>query len=272
MATRSSILAWRIPMDRVTWRATVHGVAKSQTQLSDQAQHSTHGIYTWLPSVSTNSPVVQLVDSVCQCRRCKRCRCHLGRYLGEGNGNPLQYSCLENSIGRGAWRATVLEVAELDKTEWLSTAQPSLYRHNSHSEPEHGVLLLPPQSLPVSSWLLVQGVNRAFSSGSWVLPRKSLQQTLARKDFLKTRDTVNTRDPPLQVNPGRTHCLQFSCESPLILILSLPPSSLAAEAIFKLPWQPEDRLGLLWCCSHQRLSGRVVEEPVPLPSCREQCP
>ena len=30
-----------------------------------------------------------------------------GRSPGEGNGNPLQYSCLENSMGRGAWRATV---------------------------------------------------------------------------------------------------------------------------------------------------------------------
>ena len=34
MATYSSILAWRIPMDRGAWRATVHGVAKSQTRLS----------------------------------------------------------------------------------------------------------------------------------------------------------------------------------------------------------------------------------------------
>ena len=31
MATHSSILAWRIPMDRGVWRAMVHGVAKSQT-------------------------------------------------------------------------------------------------------------------------------------------------------------------------------------------------------------------------------------------------
>ena len=31
MATHSSILAWRIPMDRGAWPATVHGVAKSQT-------------------------------------------------------------------------------------------------------------------------------------------------------------------------------------------------------------------------------------------------
>ena len=34
MATHSSILAWRIPMDRGAWQATVHGVAESQTRLS----------------------------------------------------------------------------------------------------------------------------------------------------------------------------------------------------------------------------------------------
>ena len=31
----------------------------------------------------------------------------LGRSPGEGNGNTLQYSCLENSMDRGAWKATV---------------------------------------------------------------------------------------------------------------------------------------------------------------------
>ena len=30
-----------------------------------------------------------------------------GRYPGENNGNPLQYSCLENSMDRGAWWTTV---------------------------------------------------------------------------------------------------------------------------------------------------------------------
>ena len=35
MATHPIILAWRIPMDRGTWQATVHGVAESQIQLSD---------------------------------------------------------------------------------------------------------------------------------------------------------------------------------------------------------------------------------------------
>ena len=36
----------------------------------------------------------------------------LGRSPGEGNGNPVQYSCLENSMDRGAWRATVHGVAK----------------------------------------------------------------------------------------------------------------------------------------------------------------
>ena len=36
----------------------------------------------------------------------------LGRSPGEGNGNPLQYYCLENSMDRGAWQATVHGVAK----------------------------------------------------------------------------------------------------------------------------------------------------------------
>ena len=70
MATHYSILAWTIPMDRGVWRAVVHRAAKSQTPLSDQAQHSTYtaavspGIYPELsldyseftPELSLNIP------------------------------------------------------------------------------------------------------------------------------------------------------------------------------------------------------------------------
>ena len=35
-----------------------------------------------------------------------------GRFPGEGNGNLLHYSCLENPMDGGAWRATVLRVAK----------------------------------------------------------------------------------------------------------------------------------------------------------------
>ena len=45
----------------------------------------------------------------------------LGRFPGEGNGNPLEYFCLGNLMERGAWQATVHSVAEPDTTEQLST-------------------------------------------------------------------------------------------------------------------------------------------------------
>ena len=57
-------------------------------------------------------------EPVCQCRR-------QGRSLGEGNGNPLQYSCLENPMGRRAWRATVHRVAKSrTRLKRLSTPSP----------------------------------------------------------------------------------------------------------------------------------------------------
>ena len=40
-----------------------------------------------------------------------------GRPPGGGNGNPLQYSCLENPTDRGAWWVPVCGVAESDTTE-----------------------------------------------------------------------------------------------------------------------------------------------------------
>ena len=51
-----------------------------------------------------------------QCRR-GRFGPWSGRSPGEGNGNPLQYSCLENPMDGGAWRAAVHRFAESDTTE-----------------------------------------------------------------------------------------------------------------------------------------------------------
>ena len=56
----------------------------------------------------------------------------LGRFPGEGNGNPFQYSCLENSMDRGAWKATVNGVTESDMTEQTT---------HTHTHARKGVML-----------------------------------------------------------------------------------------------------------------------------------
>ena len=46
-----------------------------------------------------------------------------GRFPGGGHGNPLQYSCLENPMDRGAWQATVHRVAKI----WTQLKQLSMH-------------------------------------------------------------------------------------------------------------------------------------------------
>ena len=50
-----------------------------------------------------------------------------GRSPGEGNGNPLQFSCLENSMERGSWRATVHGVTK--SQIWLSDSHTHTHTH-----------------------------------------------------------------------------------------------------------------------------------------------
>ena len=59
-------------------------------------------------------------EPACQCRRLRDTGLipGWGRSPGGGTGNPLQYSCLENPMDRGAWQSTVHRVAESDTTEY----------------------------------------------------------------------------------------------------------------------------------------------------------
>ena len=59
---------------------------------------------------------------------------------GEGNGNPLQYSCLENPMDGGAWQATVHGVTKSDMTEWFHFH----FQGPSWSDPQLPSHFLPP--------------------------------------------------------------------------------------------------------------------------------
>ena len=64
-------------------------------------------------------------ESVCQCTRCRRLGSipGSGRSPGEENDSPLQYSCLENPMDRGAWRALVYRGGRV-RHDWTQTPQP----------------------------------------------------------------------------------------------------------------------------------------------------
>ena len=61
--------------------------------------------------VVKHSLVAQMVESACSVGDLGLIP-GLGRYPGEGNGNPLQCSCLENPMDRGDWQATVHGVSK----------------------------------------------------------------------------------------------------------------------------------------------------------------
>ena len=51
----------------------------------------------------------------------------LGRSPGQGNGNPLQYSCLENSMDRGGWRAAIQKFLKVILTDDITCCKEHLY-------------------------------------------------------------------------------------------------------------------------------------------------
>ena len=93
------------PMDWGAWWATVHWVAKNRTWLSDFAFTFLSMHYGGFPGNSLDK------ESICNVGHASLLP-GLKRSPGGGHGNPLQYSCLENPMDRGAWWATVQGVTK----------------------------------------------------------------------------------------------------------------------------------------------------------------
>ena len=118
-------------MVRGAWWAIVHGVAKSQTQLSMHTNTYTHThthTYTHTHRVKGAGRLAEFeiheilallvaqsvknLPAVQETIRDTNSILELGRSPGGGSGDPLLYSCLENSMVRGAWWAIVHGIAK----------------------------------------------------------------------------------------------------------------------------------------------------------------
>ena len=109
MATHSSIPAWEIPRREELEGLQSMGLQKNCTWLSD-LKTTTNCILVslfWLDFPSGSGSKVSAYNA-----EDLGSTPGSGRSPGDGNGNPLQYSCLENPMDRGAWQATVHGVSK----------------------------------------------------------------------------------------------------------------------------------------------------------------
>ena len=99
----------------------------------------------------------------------------LGRSPAEGNSYPLQYSCLGNSMNRGAWKATVHGVTKsCDMTESLSLSQDSLPLNVNKSRKNHFVSHLPfhPKLHVFPTLLVARGLPSPQQPPTWLPPQQ----------------------------------------------------------------------------------------------------
>ena len=103
----------------------------------------------------------------------------LGRSSGEGNGNPLHYSCLGNLMDRGAWQATVDRgCKESDTTEATKSQSQNVHCFYSGQSRLHGFS-------PVNTIGISTGMTKCWNQWTWVYMRLAQLQKGTRINFIK---------------------------------------------------------------------------------------
>ena len=124
LATHSSVVAWRIPWTEKRGWLQFMG---SQRVGHDRATKHTHKLEVEWEECLPVSKYLELCGGFPDSSVGKESSCSAGdlgsipgleRSPGKGNGYSLKYSCLENSMDRGAWRAIVQGIAK--SQTWLS--------------------------------------------------------------------------------------------------------------------------------------------------------
>ena len=189
-------------MEEEAWHAAVHGVAKSRTWLSNWNELINFQIEKSLSSVLGNSfwsynympifPGSSAVKNMPVNARDSGSIPELGRSPGKGNGNPFQYPCLQSSMDRRAWHATVHGVTKrrTQLRDWIERMQ-GFFKLVCLLELEmvQTVRSLSSKSTPracSNSCPLSQGCHPAISS-SIVTFSSCLQSFLASGSFLRSQ-------------------------------------------------------------------------------------
>ena len=145
MATHSSVFAWRIPETEGPGGLPSVGSHRVGHDWSDLTEAAA-AVVNNLPANAGDTGDMDLIPGV-------------GRSPGRGNGNPPQYSCLENPMDRAAWRARVLGVTK---------SQTRLTDEHPHTITDYY------HSIPISYFYSWRYLKETVPYTSLYLPQSSL--------------------------------------------------------------------------------------------------